>query len=138
LNFSRLLLASTFLCGVTSSAEATRNPTPPPSGIVVHLFGPDSIMSNMTDLPGEIVKPTPKPNGAPPGIVQPGSSQSGAAQPAGNAAPSAAAGTSTPSGSYEEPTVGQVLHQMFVVGDPNHPTTPSVGRTADRPPPAAN
>jgi len=38
------------------------------------------------------------------------------------AAPATAAG-------YEEPSMGDVLHQMFVTGDPNDPPRPSTGKT---------
>lgn len=82
-------------------AQARVDPTPPPSGIVVHLFGPDSVMSNV--------------------------------MPAGSAAPApgvgAASGGTAPAAAYPEPTLGGVLHQMFVTGDPNDPTRPSTGKT---------
>ena len=81
-------------------AQAHPNPTPPPSGIVIHLFGPESITSNI--LPG--------------------------ATPAGAVGAPVDTAAST-SGPYD-PSVGQILHQMFVVGNPNQPpgATLSPGR----------
>jgi len=123
LNFSRLFLSAALLCAIAGGAKARQDPTPKPSGVVVHLFGPDSIMSKITpDLPGE----TPEPGGAEPATAQPGTGDVSAAS--GNAA-----SASQPDAS-ESPSMGAVLHQMFVVGDPDHPNTPSVGRSADRPP----
>jgi len=60
-----------------SVAQARQDPTPPPSGIVVHLFGPGSITSAVI------------PETASPGV------------------PAA------------EPSTGDILHQMFVTGDPD-------------------
>ncbi len=70
-------------------------PNPPPSGIVVHLFGPGSVTSNI--LPE--ASPSPAPAGSPPQAGAP------AAQPA--------------SDGYVEPSLHDVLHQMFVTGDPD-------------------
>jgi hypothetical protein len=123
LNFSRLVFSAALLCGITRGAEARQDPTPKPSGVVVHLFGPDSIMSKITpDLPGE--------------TAQPATAQPGAGLPDGSevsAASGSAASASQPDES-ESPSMSAVLHQMFVVGDPDHPNTPSVGRSADRTP----
>jgi hypothetical protein len=71
-------------------ALARPDPIPPPSGIVVHLFGPGSVTSNIL--------------------------------PTGNA-PNAQAG-STPNAQggsthYVEPSTHDILHQMFVTGDPD-------------------
>jgi hypothetical protein len=77
-----------------TSALAHQDPPPPPSGIVIHLFGPDSGSSH--------ILPTAPP---PPGGVAPAS---GAVR-----APAAA------SENYPEPSWGDVLHQMFVTGDPD-------------------
>jgi hypothetical protein len=82
-------------------ALARQNPEPPPSGEVVHLFGPDSVISH--------VLPT-----------TPGTGTT--ATPAG-AQPS----------TYDEPAMGDILHQMFVTGDPNAPSLPSAGRNLERP-----
>lgn len=133
MNFSRLVLSAALLCGIAGGAEARQDPAPKPSGIVVHLFGPDSIMSKITpDLPGE----TPQPATAQTGTAQPTAGQPGAGQLGGGEVTTAsvtAANASQPDES-DSPSLGAVLHQMFVVGDPGHPNTPSVGRIADRPP----
>ena len=75
-------------CGV-SAAQARQTPNPPPSGVVVHLFGPDSVASGI--LP------------------------SGAPAPAAGGTPAPAGGGS----GYVEPSTSDILHQMFVTGDPN-------------------
>jgi hypothetical protein len=53
------------------------------------------------------------------------------AKPPGN---QLAASATAPQVDTDNPTIGSVLHQMFVVGDPDHPSTPSIGRANDRPP----
>jgi len=75
-------------------ASARQMPNPPPSGIVVHLFGPDSITSHVL------------PEAAP--------APAGSATAAGEPAASAPA-----SSTYPEPSMHDVLHQMFVTGDPD-------------------
>jgi len=79
------------------AAQARQNPEPPPSGIVVHLFGPGSVTSNILPSAESVL--------APPGAGEPAASPAGAAP------------------AYVEPTAGEVLHQMFVTGDPNKPAT---------------
>jgi len=74
-------------------ALAHQDPSPPPSGVVVHLFGPDSVTSNIL------------PTGSAPHAAAPGATASKTA-PAGG-------------GGYVEPSVHDILHQMFVTGDPN-------------------
>jgi len=69
-------------------AAARQDPEPPPSGIVVHLFGPGSVTSN--------ILPAPAP---------------GASAPA-----------------YVEPSGSDILHQMFVTGDPNQPVSAKLPR----------
>jgi hypothetical protein len=87
----------------------------------VHLFGPNSIMSNVApDLPGETAKPATAP------------STGGQPQPAAQATAAASAGAPQ-AGDANDPTLGAVLHQMFVVGDPDHPNLPAPGRAAERP-----
>ncbi len=85
-------------------AIARQDPTPPPSGVVVHLFGQNSVMSN--------VLPT-----APQGSLS------------GSAAATAPAGT----GDNGSLTLGDIAHQMFVVGDPNNPPRPASGRASELP-----
>jgi hypothetical protein len=87
-----LAVVALALCG--GSAHARQMPNPPPSGIVVHLFGPDSITSHVL------------PEAAP----APQASATAAGQPAASA---------PASGAYPEPSMGDVLHQMFVTGDPD-------------------
>jgi hypothetical protein len=96
----RLLLGSTLALSLAAPAFARMEPTPPPSGIVVHLFGPDSVTSHI--LPGAE-----------------GSSGADAAK-----GPAAAGGSSGASGgaaadSGNSPTWHDIAHQMFVVGDPS-------------------
>jgi hypothetical protein len=117
------MLAVALCCGLTAAANARSNPPPKPSGIVVHLFGPDSIVSRIVpDLPGETASPTP------PSHSHPNSGQ-GAADAAN------IGGGTAPAASYTEtsaPTLGDILHQMFVTGDPNNPVRPSTGRASTR------
>ena len=118
-------------------ALARPNPTPPPSGIVVHLFGPGSITSGV--LPTFM-----GPAGAPAAANRPpagaaavgnGTETGAATQPAAVPNTTQAAGQTAAAAAYPEPTMGQVLHQMFVVGDPT--LTPAQkmapGRAAEHP-----
>ncbi|MDE8348046.1 MAG: hypothetical protein POG74_00990 [Acidocella sp.] len=96
------LLAGILLTtGFAAAALAGPQPNPPPSGVVVHLFGADSVMSN--------VLPT-------------------SAATALGATSSASPGTPA-----AEPTLGDIAHQMFVVGDPEHPPKPAPGKTQPAP-----
>jgi hypothetical protein len=81
-----------------------RDPAPPPSGVVIHLFGQNSIMSNV--LPTEPATPD-------------------------GAAPASAPARA--SSNDAEPSAGYILHQMFVTGDPNDPPKPAPGRAAEHP-----
>ena len=120
MKISRLTFAAAMLCGIAGAANATRNPTPPPSGVVVHLFGPHSVMSNvMPDLPGAAASPA---------AAQPGNAAAAPKQNAGGQIAAASQPAAT-----DDPSLHDVLHQMFVVGDPNHPIQPSQGRVAERP-----
>jgi hypothetical protein len=113
LNPNRLLTAVALFLAAAGIAHASRNPTPPTSGIVVHLFGPNSIMSNITpDLPGETAKP-----------AAPRQTASSTTNSAGSASSMETS---------DEPSWHDVLHQMFVVGDPEHPNKPAGGRPAER------
>jgi len=100
-----LVLTVALTAWLPLAATARPNPPPPPSGVVVHLFGQDSIMSN--------VLPT-------------------APDSTASEASSAGPGVSTPRPAYVAPTTGQILHQMFVTGDPNDPSLPSAGRAKNR------
>lgn len=74
-------------------ALAHQDPSPPPSGVVVHLFGPNSVMSNML------------PTGSAPHT----------------SAPAGGASKTVPAGELDdtEPSMHDILRQMFVTGDPN-------------------
>lgn len=83
-------------------AEARPDPTPPPSGIVIHLFGPDSITSNLLPSGGtETTAQGSKTEGTQ------GSAPAGSAQGTGPATQSTG------------PSMHSILHEMFVTGDPN-------------------
>lgn len=92
----KILSAIVFTGLAASPALARQNPTPPPSGIVVHLFGPNSVSSQFLPSNSATAPSAETGNGA--------KNESAAAQ----AAP--------------EPTFGGILHQMFVTGDPNRKT----------------
>jgi hypothetical protein len=101
------LLAVTCLfavCGATA-AQARLEPNPPPSGIVVHLFGPNSIMQSVAPALASA------PDGAQPAV-----------------APSGGQSDIGPAAAPAEPTWGNVLHQMFVTGDPDAPNQPARGK----------
>jgi hypothetical protein len=93
------------------TAQARQDPTPPPSGTVIHLFGPDSVTSSMF----------PEPSGNTPA---PAAASSGGS--------SVAPATSS---NYVEPSAGDILHQMFVTGDPNRKPGDALakGRTSELP-----
>jgi len=91
------------LAGLPMVAAARQQPAPAPSGIVVHLFGQDSVLSNVLPTAREGAR----------GAAQ---AEPGAATPPPDVAPS----------------TGDILHQMFVTGDPNDPTQPSQGRVKQR------
>lgn len=73
------LLGALTTIALEQQAQAGRDPKPVPSGIVIHLFGPDS--------------------------------------PAGTLVPNGMA-----------PTTGNILHQMFITGDPDRGPGFSAGR----------
>jgi hypothetical protein len=109
------MIATILLLTSSGIAQATRNPTPPPSGVVVHLFGPNSIMSDVAPvLPGES-RAHATVSGAP---GQPATGQ--------NALPANGVETS------DDPSWHDILHQMFIVGDPNDPNKPATGRPGER------
>ncbi len=102
-----ILAVVLFMFGLPGAAQARQDPPPPPSGIVVHLFGPGSIASNIMPQ-GTLVK-------APAGPATPG-------------APLANQG-------YVEPSVHDILRQMFVTGDPDAKPGAALatGRSTERP-----
>jgi hypothetical protein len=104
LTLKPLLAGLLLTAGFTGTALAGPQPNPPPSGVVVHLFGQNSVMSN----------------------VLPTSAATALGVPAGTT-------TSSSGEPAAEPTLGDIAHQMFVVGDPEHPTKPAPGKTAPRP-----
>ena len=114
------------LLALAGPAAARPNPEPPPSGIVVHLFGLGSITSNiLPSLPGA----RPRPSGA----ASAGMGMPGAGVPGGPEDATASAGSAA--ADPYDPTMGQVLHQMFVVGDPDQKPGASIapGRAAEHP-----
>ena len=114
---SVLLSLALFGFGI-GAAQARNDPSPPPSGIVVHLFGPGSITSAI--LP-ERSAPAPAPGGS---------------APAGSApAGSPPAGSPPAASTYVEPSAGDILHQMFITGDPNRKPGDALakGRPAEGP-----
>lgn len=114
----RYLFAAVFLGGVSvaGAAQARLQPEAPPSGIVVHLFGPDSVLRNVA----------PALASAPVG-PQAGGSRAEGSQSVGSQAVGSQAGVS-PAGAQTEPSWGNVLHQMFVTGDPDSPNQPAPGK----------
>jgi hypothetical protein len=107
----RILLTVFFVSAAVPALAAPRTAPPPPSGEVVHLFGPQGVWANIAPLAG--VTQAPPPAGAAPSPAPAGAAAAGAATVASSAAPAA------PGASYPEPSLGAVLHQMFVTGDPN-------------------
>ncbi len=81
-------------------AMARQDPSPKPSGIVIHLFGSDS---------GSSSQPSPS---TPSAATNDKAPQGGEAQ----------SGEATQN--TQAPTIGQVLHQMFVTGDPAQDSKP--------------
>jgi hypothetical protein len=77
----------------TLPAFAHQDPSPRPSGVVIHLFGPNSVTSGML----------------------PTVSEPHATAQAGGGSKSAPAGDT----GYVTPNMHDILHQMFITGDPN-------------------
>jgi hypothetical protein len=116
LQLNRFTAVAAMLLASASLAHATRNPNPPPSGIVVHLFGPHGIMTPL--LPDDGTgHSTPGQNG-------------GSAPTAGSA--SAAQGSANSLQTSDDPDIHDILHQMFVTGDPNDPNKPASGRPGEQ------
>lgn len=120
-----LMIPAAILLGfaIIPPAQADRNPQPPPSGIVIHLFGQNSVLSNIlptTAAPSAGTTSTSAPTNAP-------------ANAPTNAPSNAPSNAPANAPKYVEPTTGEIIHQMFVTGDPNNPSKPAPGRVADRP-----
>jgi hypothetical protein len=116
----RILLAAFFLSGATLALAAPRTAPPPPSGTVVHLFGPQGVWANLAPVVGGTQ--TAPAVAAPVGAVPAGATPATLASTGGPAPASSAparAGAAPAAQNYPEPTLGAVLHQMFVTGDPN-------------------
>lgn len=103
---SNVLPAVLGLVLAAGAADAREPPNPPPSGIVIHLFGPGSLTANL--LPAAGAKPLG--NTAPAANAQP--ALSGAAAGGNSAQPNTSAAAPSPG-------VTDILHQMFVTGDPS-------------------
>jgi hypothetical protein len=102
-------LATLALGLIATAAPARQLPPAPPSGIVVHLFGPDSITSHILPTGPEAAPASGGASTASPG----GSSATASGSAASDAAQSGQ--TSTPANSL---TWGEIGHEMFVTGDP--------------------
>lgn len=118
----KLILCTALVGLIALPAMAEKNPQPKPSGITIHLFGPELITtSNSSANPSSPAAPS-LPNAV--------KNSGGFAQsPASPSQPQPAATT------YSEPSLGQVLHEMFVTGDPAQDGKPSFskGRQASSP-----
>jgi hypothetical protein len=94
-------LSTVLTLGLAAAPAYARQPPPaPPSGIVVHLFGPDSLSSHILPSAAE--------------AMPAGRATTGSTPASGQTAAQGTNAASTPSG----PTWGDVAHQMFVTGDP--------------------
>lgn len=76
-------------------AMADRNPQPKPSGITIHLFGPNLITTS-----------------------NPSSDSSASGEAASGQGAGQSATINGTSAAQPEPTMSEVLHEMFVTGDP--------------------
>jgi hypothetical protein len=146
LKINNLVAFSAVFWLAAGAALAKPMPEPPPSGIVVHLFGPDSITSNIlpqaaAPAPAAQAANAPVANG--PTATAPAAAPAGTTQPVTSTAsvpPPGPGGTVQPAAApaataYQGPSLHDILHQMFVTGDPN--ITPqeklAPGRTKDHP-----
>jgi hypothetical protein len=124
----RILLAAFLILAAGPALASGRNAQLPSSGVVIHLFGPDGVWSNV--LP-TAPAPSNAPAGAAPSAASPANTQAAALSSndaaSGVTAPIGAA-TPAPAAAYPEPTLGTVLHQMFITGDPDRGSGFSPGR----------
>jgi len=118
----RVLLTGLLVLGAAPALAAPRTAPPQPSGEVVHLFGPPGVWANLAPVVGGTpAAPAPAAAQAGAGAAVASSAAPGPASspPAPAPAGAAPAGAAPAAASYPEPTLGAVLHQMFVTGDPN-------------------
>lgn len=100
-HLTRILPATVFALGFAAAPAFARQPPPaPPSGIVVHLFGPNSLSSHILPSAAE---------------AMPAGSATGSAPASGQ---TAAQGSTPAAGTSSSPSWGDVAHAMFVTGDP--------------------
>lgn len=127
----RILLAVFLVLGAGPALASGRNPQLPSSGIVVHLFGPEGVWSNALPTVSPPANSTGPAAGAPAAGAPAAGAPAGAAAAddtvAGSPAPPGAA-TPTAPAAYPEPSLGTVLHQMFITGDPDRGPGFSAGR----------
>jgi len=110
--------------GAAPALAAPRTAPPAPSGVVVHLFGPQGIWANIAPATG-VTQPAPA--GAAPTPAAPGAVASASVPAPSSTAPAPAPAEQN----YQEPTLGAVLDQMFVTGDPNAGPGFAQGRKTD-------
>lgn len=108
------VLATGLLLVCAQAACAHIDPPPPPSGIVVHLFGPNGMTNRILPQSSAARAAT----GSAPGGVTPNNAANGVSP--NNAAAAA-------------PDMHDILHQMFITGDPNVQPGQSIpkGRSGD-------
>jgi hypothetical protein len=116
----RILLAAFLILAAGPALASGRNAQLPSSGVVIHLFGPDGVWSN-------VLPTAPAPSNAPAGAAPSAASPANPHAASGVTAPIGAA-TPAPAAAYPEPTLGTVLHQMFITGDPDRGSGFSPGR----------
>lgn len=125
------LLAATAL--PAGAAMARNNSSPPPSGEVIHLFGPNSVFNN--PVFNNIIPNTESSAAAPAanGTTAPANAPAGnlAGNPASTPTDTQAGTQASTPASASGGSLGSVLHEMFVTGDPNVPASErlSKGRT---------
>lgn len=111
-------------------AMAERNPPPKPSGVTIHLFGPEFITGTGSAPASSSGGAPATPSSGDQGVTMNGSP---APLPAGSASSKSASGDSSASGplmppAQPEPTLSQVLHEMFVTGAPGQNNRPHLSR----------
>jgi hypothetical protein len=109
INRALALLLAGFAAG---PAYARITPTPPPSGIVIHLWGPPSVSST---TPPAAQATMPEGNAR----SSPLNHETDTAVPAIGLPPaSTTANATAPENPANDPSWGDIAHQMFVTGDP--------------------